>query len=421
MDRMKRFSASAFGSVLTLGIFMFVSCGSDSSDCPDCSDCPSPAEYSIFVSGDENGTAEVYIRGGASPASSLIAEPGTTIHLYARPNTVDYALYKWTASSGVVLGSIKESETTFTMPKGNVTIHAEFVPRWTPLIEGLTLDNFPVMDGSTSTDPLIRLAASRLLGYYAEWEKETGYYTWNVATNLPETFVEQRLKSSQTHNSFINLVDGSVDMIFSARTMSPEENAYANVVGVTLIETPIALDALVFLEHKDNPVNSLTHDQIQDIYTLRTTNWNEVGGNDLPIVPFVRNKNSGSQELMESLVMTDPIPDGFFRENLPESQIIQGMTPVISSTASAPGGLSYTVYFFKEKMIRDAFNVKMLAVNDVYSDKTTIADRTYPFTAEVYLIIRDDLDLSSMAYKIYEAMQSNLGKQIIAESGYVPF
>jgi phosphate transport system substrate-binding protein len=39
----------------------------------------------------------------------------------------------------------------------------------------------------------------------------------------------------------------------------------------------------------------------------------------------------------------------------------------------------------------------------------------------VYAGIRSDLDRNSMAYKLYELLQTESAKKIIAESGYVPF
>jgi hypothetical protein len=50
----------------------------------------------------------------------------------------------------------------------------------------------------------------------------------------------------------------------------------------------------------------------------------------------------------------------------------------------------------------------------------TLSNNSYPLAAEVYAIIRSDLDESSMAYKLYELLQTEKGKQVIKESGYVP-
>lgn len=292
-----------------------------------------------------------------------------------------------------------------------------------PIIEGLTLKNFPIMDGSTSTDPLVRTIACELLGYSYEWKRPPSYATWELSTNLPETFVEQRLKCSQTHGSFISLIDGSADIIFSARKISDDEKAYAAEKGVNLIETPIALDALVFIKHKDIVIKALTHKQLQEIYTGKIKNWNEVGGNDVPMVPFVRNRNSGSQELMESLVMTEPIPDGFYEDHFNDFQMVGSMYPLLTEVTHTPGGLGYSVFYYLTQIVRGSVfdDLTMIPINDVTPDKNTIKDRKYPFVAEVYMIIRSDLDKSSMANKIYELMQTDIGKQIISESGYVPY
>jgi len=242
--------------------------------------------------------------------------------------------------------------------------------------------------------------------------------TWRITTDLPQNFIEQKLTSTKTHQSLINVIDGKADLTFSARTLSPDEKAYAAEKGVTLIETPVALDALVFITHPDNPLKTITHEQLVDIYSARIKNWNQVGGQDLKIMPLIRNQNSGSQELMESLVMNGPIPEEFMEDH-EEFQIVISMHPVFTYVGGYPDALGYTVYYYKENMIRNQSPAKTIAVNGIYPDKKTIGDRTYPFTAEVYLMIRSDLDKSSMAYRIYEFMQTSAGKQIIDESGYV--
>jgi phosphate transport system substrate-binding protein len=248
--------------------------------------------------------------------------------------------------------------------------------------------------------------------------------------------VGRKIRCSQTHGAIEALIEGidflsglrAPDIVFSARRMSPDEKklleSYADHgEKFTIIETPIALDALVFIGHKDVSVAGLTHEQIESIYTAETKNWSEVGGTDEAIVPFVRNANSGSQELMESLVMTQPIPPGFYEEHYEDFQQIGGMFPMLTEVEDTPGGLGYTVYYYLNKIVPEDIRgrLKMMAVNSVAPNKGTIANRTYPFAAEVYMMIRSDLDKQSAAYKVYEFMQTGAGKEIIARSGYVPY
>jgi len=239
--------------------------------------------------------------------------------------------------------------------------------------------------------------------------------TWGLFTDLPYEIFEQKIKLSQTHNAIINLINDEVDIILSARKMSAEEKGYAAEVAVNLIETPIALDALIFVEHPDNRIKSLTSSQIQDIYKGKIKKWKDVGGNDTPITPYVRNQNSGSQEIFETLVL----PNEQIPEDFPEDQTITGMMLLLSRVQSDINGLGYTVFYYKENIIRDLCDVRTLSVNGIYPDKNTIKSRKYPYTSEVYVSIRSDLDKSSMAYKIYELLQTSAGKRMINESGYV--
>jgi phosphate transport system substrate-binding protein len=126
---------------------------------------------------------------------------------------------------------------------------------------------------------------------------------------------------------------------------------------------------------------------------------------------------------METLVMTEPIPPGFYEDNFDDFQLISGMLPLLSEVQTAKGGLGYTVSYYLNRIVPENIRARltMIAVNGVEPNKATIAHRTYPFTAEVYMVVRADLDKQSPAYKVYEFLQTAAGKDIIARSGYVPY
>jgi phosphate transport system substrate-binding protein len=125
---------------------------------------------------------------------------------------------------------------------------------------------------------------------------------------------------------------------------------------------------------------------------------------------------------MESLVMTEPIPDGFYEEYYDDFKHVPQMYPLLTEVSYTEGGLGYTVFYYLTQIVRNGVfdDLTMIPMNGVAPDSKTIGNRSYPFTAEVYAIIRSDLDKSSMTYKIYELMQTEAGKRIIQESGYVP-
>lgn len=288
-------------------------------------------------------------------------------------------------------------------------------------IAGLTIENYPKVDASTTTVGLQFLIACKLLGYPYGWYDMSSHWTFGLdgayviapSGEVPERLYEC-IRSSKTHDSFLRLIDGEVDFILTARTLSASEKEHAEKTGVTLLETPVAQDAFIFVTHPDNPLQSLTTNQIRDIYTGKITSWKDVGGEDAPIQPFRRNKDSGSQELMESLVMRD-----LEMMDMPEESNLLSMMGVYHALAHDRNGLCYTVYYYNELMVRDKI-AKIIAVDGIYPDSKTLKNKTYPYVTEVYAVIRSDLDRSSMAYRIYELLLSEAGRSVIAESGYIP-
>jgi phosphate transport system substrate-binding protein len=144
------------------------------------------------------------------------------------------------------------------------------------------------------------------------------------------------------------------------------------------------------------------------------TNWNQVGGLDTIINPYTRNVNSGSQELMESLVMQDlQMPDH-------PDMVLQGMMGPINAISYDKNGLGYTVYYFEQFMAPND-SLKLLGVNDIIPNYSTLKSKQYEYTTEVYSVIRSDLSISSTANQLHRWLQTNEGRKIIEESGYIPF
>ena len=295
-------------------------------------------------------------------------------------------------------------------------------------IEEISIENYPKMDGATATRALNRMIACKLLGLDYEWLESIGggerniypkndhWETWGeyiAFCNL----LEERIPTSQTHGAFMNLIDGKADIILVSSKPSPDEKAHAEEMGVKLIQTPIALDAFVFIVNEANPVKSLTADQIRKIYTKKLTNWSEVGGKNLDMAVYTRPRNSGSEETLRELVMNSLEPADF-----PESALVQGMGAVFREIQGSEDGICYTFNNYKEMIAQIPEGIaSKIAVNGIYPDKTTIGDRTYPFTTEVYAVIRTDLDHNSMAYTLYEWLQTKSAIPVLEECGFSPY
>ena len=291
---------------------------------------------------------------------------------------------------------------------------------------------YPRVDGSTSTLPLQKIIACHIYDVSWVWffnSFENTYYViagvqrdqiGDLARAEGSEIINNAIRHNGTHDAYMNLISGNADFILVARAPSSDEIQAAEQAGVTLDVLPVARDAFVFLANVANPVESLALDDIRAIYTGTTTSWNTVGvtdpiadNPDNPITPYTRNPNSGSQELMESLVMQSlPMIDA------PDLMQMSMMGP-LNVINHDPHGLGYSVYFYAS-FIQPEPNVKLLGVEGVLPTSNTIADESYVLATDVYAAVRADMPDGSTAVLLRNWLTTPAGQAVIAASGYVP-
>jgi phosphate transport system substrate-binding protein len=270
------------------------------------------------------------------------------------------------------------------------------------------------------------LLACRILGVPCDWQ-ETPFDRTRIIAPLPSSEASpegvQRIfdvQHSGTHGSYMSLIKGESDFILVARLPSDDELRAARWRWVKLDLRAVALDAFVFLVSEDNSVDDLSIETIRDIYTGKVTRWSELGasisegGADADnISAYSRNPNSGSQELMEKLVMR-----GAKMIEAPDMMLPSMMGP-LSAIAGDLSGIGYSVYYYATFMLPTE-GVKLIGVDGVPPTSENIADRSYPLTTEVYAVIRKGLRDDHSAVLLRDWLLGAEGQAVVEESGYVP-
>ena len=259
-----------------------------------------------------------------------------------------------------------------------------------------TRENFPRLDGSTATAPLAQAVAAVLLGE-------------------SEEAVADLIDFSRTTQSYRELMAGNADLLIAA-----EPNAAVfdemEAAGFKIEMEPVAMDALVFLVNADNPVDSLTLDELRGIYTGEISNWSEVGGDDLTIIPFQRNAESGSQVLMEKLVM-----DGTEMMAPPEGYMLGSMGDLMDAVKqydNSANALGYSVYYYAHDM-QMADGLKLLQIDGVAPNAETIGSGEYPFLNPYFVAIDAAEPEDSLTRVLYDWLLGPEGQQLVAMQGYV--
>ena len=260
----------------------------------------------------------------------------------------------------------------------------------------VTRENMPRRDGSTATAPLAQAAAAVLLG---ESEED----------------VADLIDFSRTTESYRQLMQGNADLLIAAE---PNAAVFDEMeeAGFEVQMEPLATDALVFMVNEDNPVDSLTTEQLRGIYSGEITNWSEVGGADLEIVPFQRNAESGSQVLMEKLVM-----DGTEMTEPPEGYMIAsmgGLMDAVKEYDNSSNAIGYSVYYYAHDM-QMAGGLKLLKIDGVAPEAATIRSGEYPFLNPYYVAMDAAEPEGSMTRVLYDWLLGPDGQKLVDMKGYV--
>ncbi|MDO4733584.1 MAG: substrate-binding domain-containing protein, partial [Bacillota bacterium] len=225
-----------------------------------------------------------------------------------------------------------------------------------------------------------------------------------------------RLENSTTWN-YNQLVDGEFDLLL-AYEPSQEAIDYAAEKGFEWEIQPIGRDALVFIANIENPVQELSSQQITDIYTGKITDWSALGGNTAAIIPYQRNRDSGSQTLFDLF-----FPLGEELMEPPSEQVVGsmiGLLEVIADYDNSVDALGYTVYYYLSNMETDKLSrSQVLAVDGVEATNESIASGEYPYTNDFYVVIPADLPEDAPARVLFNWICSDQVKELGENENYV--
>lgn len=337
----------------------------------------------------------------ATPSEA--AAPSEMVTPYETLTAAPTAVPETSATPGVATGTPVPTKPAAT-PTGEPPLTGEAkLPMVTPVPQDAVSDiagsiapeDFPVVDGSTATLPL-----SRAL--------------YQLATGADETEAENAIVHTKTTNSYYRLYDGEADLLI---VYEPPQEVIDRMQKEELLVKPIGLDALVFMANAANPVQALTTKQLIDIYAGTIKNWAEVGGDDEPLLAFQRPAGSGSQTLMQKLVMGDtPMEEG---DNVIRYQEMADILEGMLTYTGEDNTLGYSVFYYANFMY-SLPELRFMGVDGVIPSTQTIYDGLYPFVNAFYAVIRPDEPEDSNARRLFDWLTGEAGQQLVLDLGYVP-
>ena len=255
-------------------------------------------------------------------------------------------------------------------------------------------ENLPVVDGAAAVFPV---------------------YSAFVNAVYPETteLWDGVLEYNNTVGGYAELGLKNTDIFFGAYP-SEEQIAEAKANGTEFVYTPIGYAAFVFFVHKDNPIDNLTTEQVQGIYSGEITNWSEVGGKDEKIAAYQRNEGSGSQSMLIRFM------DGKEIMEAPTEMVddlMVGIVERVSDYRSKPGSIGFSFRYYLEGIIKNP-DIKLLSIDGIAPTVENIKNGSYPITASLYAVTYEGNDNENID-KFIEWVLSDEGQYLIEKTGYV--
>ncbi len=209
-------------------------------------------------------------------------------------------------------------------------------------------------------------------------------------------------------NAFIN---GVADIAASSRPMRFSETQRARSRGAIANEIPVALDGLAIIVNKDNPVKSITMDQLRKIYVGQITNWSQVGGSNAAMTVFSRDSNSGTY--------------GFFQGNVLKNQNWGKGVRFMPSTADelrevgrSANGIAYggVAYFKNDSRVRIIPVAPSANAAPIMPTEENVRSKKYPIWR--YLYYYTNGKPAGQTKRFIDYVLSPAGQAVVEKVGY---
>jgi len=219
------------------------------------------------------------------------------------------------------------------------------------------------------------------------------------------TSVSIYISGGGTGTGFKKLASGEADIVMASRNIqSNEVQDLARRYGTIGIAHLVAKDALSIYLNRENPVNNLSLNQLQQIFSGKIRRWNELQPEvSDSVLVILRPATSGTQWYFRQVVLKDA---GYIED----AAIAPTTNEVIRFIRSQSFGIGYGGIGYGR-------DVKHCLINGIAPTVENVQNDRYPLVRYLYLYT-SDMPKGEVKKFIDWIMQAD-GQQIVRESGYI--
>jgi len=268
---------------------------------------------------------------------------------------------------------------------------------------------------------------------WATLRKDVDSVLQEICPQFELRYTEPLFDKSSSGTGIKMLIDNELAFSQSSRSIKQEENSQAEQKGLRLKEITVAIDGIAIAVNHNLNIPGLTTAQIKDIYTGKITNWQKLGGANLPIIPLSRSQEAGGTVdfFIEYVLNKDK-----FGNNV---RYISTTTEALRKIANTPGG----IYYASAPVIVPQCTIKSLPIGRTKEQFVTpyqqpeiaqsqcpnqrnqlnaenFRNGNYPITRNLFVIIKQNGQSDQQAGEAYANwLLTPQGQELIEKAGFV--
>ncbi|MGF1542596.1 MAG: PstS family phosphate ABC transporter substrate-binding protein [Pleurocapsa sp.] len=230
------------------------------------------------------------------------------------------------------------------------------------------------------------------------------------------------------------LLQNQIDFVQSSSPLSKKEYELAKRKGLKFKQIPVAVDSIAVAVHPKLDIPGLTLEQLQAIYAGKISNWQEIGGSNLPITVYSRPARTGD---MVDIFKQKVLQNQQFGSNV---EFIPTTTQALRQLANNPGGIYYdstaaivaqcTVKLLPLGMSQDnlvaPYQKPLVPATDCPRQRNranfeALRTAEYPLTHYLYVVfLQNEGDESAIGQVYANFLLTPQGQKLISKTGFIP-
>jgi len=221
------------------------------------------------------------------------------------------------------------------------------------------------------------------------------------------------ISSHGSSTAFVDLLNDNADVGLSSRKINTNE--VKNLATFGDLTSPasehiLGLDGIAVIVNRENPIDSLTKEQVAKLFSGEITNWDQVQSPGGVVKIYARDDKSGTFDSFKALVLAN-------KQLVSSAQRFEDSITLSDAVARDPNGIG----FIGLPYIRDS---KAIAISEgntapLLPNSLTVGTEDYLLSRRLYLYTKSTSQ-NAWTTKFIEFALSSEGQRIVGESGFVP-